>query len=46
MGCQGVYLALKSFDDELDIFSWDALNGFLDDMVPILVLNTLQNVVL
>jgi hypothetical protein len=39
-------LAFKSFNDELDVLCWNALDGLLDDVVAVLIFDTLQNVVL
>jgi hypothetical protein len=39
-----VYLPLEGFDDESDVLGWDALDGLLDNMVAILVLDALENI--
>jgi hypothetical protein len=39
-----VHLTSEGIDDELDVFCWDTLNGFLDDVVTILVLYAFENV--
>ena len=41
---ENVDLASESLDDELNVFSWDAFDGFLHDMIAILVLYTFQNI--
>jgi hypothetical protein len=44
MSGQNMHLASEGFDDKLNVLSWDTLNGFLDNMVAILVLHTFQNI--
>jgi hypothetical protein len=39
-------LAFERFNDELNMLRWNSLDGLLDDVVAILILDTLQNVVL
>jgi len=39
-------LAFESFNDELDVLCWNTLDGFLDDVVAVLIFDTLQNIVL
>lgn len=43
---QPAHLSLESVDDELDVLRWNPFNGLLDDMVSILVTDTLEHVVL
>lgn len=46
MGSQSMHLAFEGVNDELDMFCWDSLNCFLDNMVAMLVFDTLENVYL
>jgi hypothetical protein len=38
---QRVHLTVEAVDDELDVFCGDAFDGFLDNVVTVLVLNAL-----
>lgn len=44
MGSENVDLTSESFDDELNVLSWNSLDGFLHNMVAILILDTLEDV--
>lgn len=44
MGGKNVNLASECLDDELNMLCWDTLDGFLNHMVTVLVLDTLQNI--
>lgn len=46
MGGQTVDLACKGIDDELDVLLRDAFDGFLDDVIAILILDALENLML
>jgi hypothetical protein len=41
---ENVHLSFEGFDDELNVLSWDTLNGFLHNVIAILIFNTLQNI--
>lgn len=38
-----LYLSLERADYKLGVLRRDFLNGFLDDVIPVIVLNTLNN---
>jgi hypothetical protein len=44
VGSENVDLTSESFDDELNVLSWNSLDGFLHNMVAILILDTLEDV--
>lgn len=44
MSCQSVNLTPECFNDELYVLGWDTFNGFLYNVVTILVLDTLENI--
>ncbi len=44
MCSENVHLASEGFDDELNVLTRDTLNGFLHNVIPILIFNTLQNI--
>jgi hypothetical protein len=44
MSGQNMHLASEGFDDKLNVLSWNTLDGFLDNVIAILVLHTLQDV--
>lgn len=37
-------LTSESFYDELDVIGWDSLDGFLNNMIAVLVFDTLEDV--
>ena len=41
MSCEVVYLTVESINDELNVFGRDPLDGFLNDMIAVLVFDTL-----
>ena len=43
MGRESMHLAREGIDDELDVFSRHWFDGFLDDMVAILVTGAFEN---
>lgn len=44
MSCQDVNLAPESFNDELDMLGRDSLDSLLNNMVAVLILDTLENI--
>jgi len=44
MGSENVDLASEGLDDELNMFSRNSFDGFLDDVVSVLILDTLEDV--
>lgn len=46
MGRQGVDLSSKGIDDEPDVFGRYSLDGFLDDMIAILIFDALEDICL
>jgi hypothetical protein len=44
MSGQNVDLATESFDDELDMLCWNPLDGFLNDVIAILILNAFEDI--
>jgi hypothetical protein len=44
MACQDMDLASKGFDDKLDMFSWNTLDSFLNNVVSILIFHALENI--
>jgi hypothetical protein len=46
MSCKCCDLPRECFDNELDMLSRDSFDGFLDDMIAILILDALENTVL
>lgn len=46
MSGEDMDLTSECLDDELDMFSWDSLNGFLNNVVAILVFDAFQNICL
>ena len=45
MRCQTMYLSGESVDDELDMFRRDSLDSFLNNMIPVLVLDTFEHMI-
>lgn len=41
---KSMYLSLECFNDELNVLGWDSLDGLLDDVVSILIFDTLQDI--
>ena len=39
-------LAMKGVDDELNVLCWDSFNGFLDNMIAVLILDTSHHIML
>lgn len=39
-----MHLASESFDDELHMLCWYALNGLLHDVIPVLIFDTFENI--
>ncbi len=46
VSCKSMHLASESFNYELDVLRWNTLDGLLNDVVTILIFNTLQNIML
>lgn len=46
VGCQFLYMTSEGVDDKLDMFSRYSLERFLNHMVPVLILDAFENVVL
>lgn len=44
MRSENVYLASESFDDELDVLRWNSLDGFLHDVVAVLIFDTFEDI--
>ena len=44
MCSKNVDLPSECFDDELNVLGWNSLDGFLDDMVAVLILDTLEDI--
>lgn len=43
MSGKSMYLAVECLDDELYMFGRDSLNGFLDHVIPVLILDAFQD---
>lgn len=41
---KNVNLTPESINDELDVLGWHTFDGFLNDMVAVLVLHTFENI--
>lgn len=41
---KGMDLALEGLEDESDVLHWDSFDSFLNDVVTVLVLDTLENI--
>lgn len=46
VGCQRMHLVGEGIYDEVNVFGRNALDGFLNDMIPVLILDTLEDVAL
>ena len=46
MSSKSLDLPVESFNDKLDISGWNAFNGLLDNVVSILIFDTLQDVLM
>jgi hypothetical protein len=44
VGRETVNLPDEGVGDESDVFCWDSLNGLLHNVVPVLILDALENV--
>jgi hypothetical protein len=44
MSGKNVDLATESFDDELDMLCWNPLDGFLNDVITILIFNAFEDI--
>ena len=44
VGSENVDLTSESLDDELDVLSWNSLDGFLHNVVSVLILDTFKDV--
>lgn len=41
---ENVHLAPESFDDELDVLRWYSFDGFLHDVISVLIFDTLEDI--
>jgi hypothetical protein len=44
MSGQDVNLSSESIDDELNVFGWNTLDGFLNDVVTVLILDAFEDI--